>query len=148
MLLMGQYSIVHFSVWREGRFHCGCSEGPCWIYKGCKFQHAILIDISTPRGSAEEVVSSLIVYWLYIQHNTTLFFLSISSSLPHQAISGQAVDRHLSGLKLIAAEVGMETPSLFKDVAYTRSVSHILFSSNVCIGINRLLKNSHTWSQR
>ena len=27
----------------------------------------------------------------------------------------------------------METPALFKDVAYTRSVSHILFTSNVCV---------------
>jgi len=56
---------------------------------------------------------------------------STPSSLPNQAISGQAVDRHLNGLKLIAAEVGMETPALFKDVAYTRSVSHTLFTSNV-----------------
>ena len=61
------------------------------------------------------------------------------SSLPHQAMSGQAVDRHLNGLKLIAAEVGMETPALFKDVAYTRSVSHILFTSNVCIVVKVLV---------
>ena len=54
-------------------------------------------------------------------------------------MSGQAVDRHLNGLKLIAAEVGMETPALFKDVAYTRSVSHILFTSNVCIVVKVLV---------
>ena len=147
MLLIGQYSIVYLSVWRKGRFHCGCSEGPCWIYKGCKFQHAILIDIQHTLGSAEEVVSSLFVYQLYLVriptvHSTSHHSISssIPSSLPHQAISGQAVDRHLSGLKLIAAEVGMETPPLFKDVAYTRSVSQTLFSSSVCIGIKVVRK--------
>ena len=71
---------------------------------------------------------------LYIHHHySILFILSTPSSLPHQAISGQAVNRHLNGLKLIAAEVGMETPALFKDVAYTRSVSHTLITSNVRI---------------
>ena len=60
-------------------------------------------------------------------------FFTLFPTLPpsDQALSGQAMDRHLNGLKLIAAEAGMETPSLFKDVAYTRSVSHILFTSNV-----------------
>ena len=49
------------------------------------------------------------------------------------------MDRHLNGLKLIAAEIGMETPPLFKDVAYTRSVSHILFTSNVRIVVKALI---------
>ena len=65
---------------------------------------------------------------------------STSSSLPHQAMSGKAVDRHLNGLKLIAAEAEMETPALFKDVTYTRSVSHILFTSNVCIVVKVLVE--------
>ena len=64
--------------------------------------------------------------------------LSTLSSLPHQAISGQAVDRHLNGLKLIAAEAGIETPALFNDVAYTRSVTYNLFTSNVRIVIKVL----------
>ena len=81
--------------------------------------------------------------WLYTF--TILFYFllhfipSTPSSFPHQAISGQAVDRHLSGLKVIAAEAGMETPALFSDVAYTRSVSHTLFTSNVCIAVDVLI---------
>ena len=51
------------------------------------------------------------------------------------------MDWHLNGLKLLAAEAGMETPALFKDVAYTRSVSHTLFTSNVCIAVNVLIIN-------
>ena len=50
------------------------------------------------------------------------------------------MDRHLNGLKLIAAEAGMETPPLFKDVAYTRSVTYILFTSNVCIVVKALVE--------
>lgn len=55
-------------------------------------------------------------------------------SLPfffHQAILGQAVDRHLLGLKLLAAEAGMETPTIFNDVAYTRSLHFRLSTSQV-----------------
>ena len=48
-----------------------------------------------------------------------------------QAISGQAIDRHLLGLKLTAAENGMETPGLFKDVAYSRSQHFRLSTSQV-----------------
>ena len=48
-----------------------------------------------------------------------------------QAISGQAIDRHLLGLKLTAAENGMETPGLFKDVAYSRSQHFRLGTSQV-----------------
>ena len=77
----------------------------------------------------------------------TILYFFFSSSLhrlnsllpPHQAISGQAVDRHLNGLKLLAAEAGMGTPALFKDVAYTRSASHTLFTSNVCIAIKVII---------
>ena len=48
------------------------------------------------------------------------------------------MDRHLNGLKLIAAEAGIETPALFNDVAYTRSVTYNLFTSNVRIVIKVL----------
>ena len=41
---------------------------------------------------------------------------------------GQGVDRHLLGLKMTAAENGMETPGLFRDVAYSRS-QHFRISS-------------------
>lgn len=49
----------------------------------------------------------------------------------HQAILGQAVDRHLLGLKLLAAEAGMETPAIYNDVAYTRSLHFRLSTSQV-----------------
>ena len=50
-----------------------------------------------------------------------------------QAISGQAVDRHLLGLRLIALESGMETPDIFKDSAYSRSIHFCLSTSQVNI---------------
>ena len=48
-----------------------------------------------------------------------------------QAISGQAVDRHLLGLKLTAAENTIETPEIFTDVAFSRSLHFCLSSSQV-----------------
>ena len=48
-----------------------------------------------------------------------------------QAVSGQAVDRHLLGLKLLAAEAGMGTPELFKDTAFGRSLHFCLSTSQV-----------------
>ena len=50
-----------------------------------------------------------------------------------QAVSGQAVDRHLLGLKLLAAEAGMETPEVFKDVAFGRSLHFCLSTSQVSV---------------
>ena len=48
-----------------------------------------------------------------------------------QAISGQGIDRHLLGLKLIATENGIETPGIFKDVAFSRSLHFKLSTSQV-----------------
>ena len=60
----------------------------------------------------------------------SLSYLSLLFSF-HQAILGQAVDRHLLGLKLLAAEAGMETPTIFNDVAYTRSLHFRISTSQV-----------------
>ncbi|XP_071629658.1 carnitine O-acetyltransferase-like isoform X1 [Temnothorax longispinosus] len=48
-----------------------------------------------------------------------------------QAATGQGVDRHLFGLKMIAKSEGMELPELYKDVGYTRSTYFNLTSSQV-----------------
>ncbi|CAI9714907.1 carnitine O-acetyltransferase-like isoform X1 [Octopus vulgaris] len=52
-------------------------------------------------------------------------------NLINDAISGQAIDRHLLGLKLIAIEKGMNIPNLFMDTAYATSVHHKISSSQV-----------------
>ncbi|KAL5484736.1 hypothetical protein EMCRGX_G021281 [Ephydatia muelleri] len=49
----------------------------------------------------------------------------------NDAISGDAVDRHLLGLRLLAKEAGMETPEIFKDPAYGKSVHFCLSTSQV-----------------
>ena len=48
-----------------------------------------------------------------------------------QAVSGQAVDRHLLGLRMLALEAGMEVPELYKDMAYVRSLHFCLSTSQV-----------------
>ena len=48
-----------------------------------------------------------------------------------QGVSGQAVDRHLLGLRLIAQEAGMEIPDFYKDEAYSRSMYFRLSTSQV-----------------
>lgn len=48
-----------------------------------------------------------------------------------QALSGEGVDRHLLGLRLIAAENKIELPDLFKDVAFSRSAHMRLSTSQV-----------------
>ena len=50
-----------------------------------------------------------------------------------QAISGQAVDRHLLGLNLQARESGIELPDIFKDPAYNKSMHFNLSTSQVCV---------------
>lgn len=49
----------------------------------------------------------------------------------YQALSGEGVDRHLLGLRLIAAENKIELPDLFKDAAYSRSAHMRLSTSQV-----------------
>lgn len=44
--------------------------------------------------------------------------------------AGRGIDRHLLGLRLIAATSGAPTPALFEDVAYTRSTHWALSTSN------------------
>ena len=53
------------------------------------------------------------------------------SAYAKMTVAGQAVDRHLTGLKLVAKENGMELPELYEDPAYTRSVYHRISSSQV-----------------
>ena len=48
-----------------------------------------------------------------------------------QAINAQGVDRHLLGMKILASQAGMETPSIYTDVAYSRSLTHGLSTSQV-----------------
>ncbi len=48
-----------------------------------------------------------------------------------QAISGQAPDRHLLGLRLIASEAGIELPGIFTDPAYSKSLHFNLSTSQV-----------------
>ena len=43
------------------------------------------------------------------------------------------MDRHLLGLRLLAKEAGMETPELFKDPAYGKSVHFCLSTSQVMV---------------
>lgn len=51
------------------------------------------------------------------------------------------MDRHLLGLRLIAAENGMETPKLFQDAAYTKSGHMRLSTSQVKVVKNSFIIN-------
>ena len=53
----------------------------------------------------------------------------------HQAVSGQAVDRHLLGLKLAALESGQNIPQLHLDIAFTESTYFRLSTSQVCVDL-------------
>ena len=53
----------------------------------------------------------------------------------HQAISGQAVDRHLLGLKLVALESGQNIPQLHLDIAFTESTYFRLSTSQVWVDL-------------
>ena len=44
--------------------------------------------------------------------------------------SGRGVDRHLMGLRIIAAMSGMDSPAIFEDLGYTRSTDFQLSTSN------------------
>ena len=50
-------------------------------------------------------------------------------------MNGQAVDRHLFGLRLIAQEAGMEVPELFKDEAYLKSSNFCLSTSSSLVSV-------------
>ena len=49
----------------------------------------------------------------------------------NDAISGQAIDRHLLGLRLIAKKSGEEEPLIFKDTTYKRAMQFNLSTSQV-----------------
>uniref|UniRef100_A0A3B4F213 Carnitine O-acetyltransferase-like n=1 Tax=Pundamilia nyererei TaxID=303518 RepID=A0A3B4F213_9CICH len=48
-----------------------------------------------------------------------------------QAISGQAIDRHLLGLKMQAIEENLSVPDVLKDAAYTKALHYRLSTSQV-----------------
>ncbi|CAL1534831.1 unnamed protein product [Lymnaea stagnalis] len=48
-----------------------------------------------------------------------------------ETVSGQGIDRHLLGLKLIAVENGMNVPELFMDLSYKESTHYRLSTSQV-----------------
>ena len=45
--------------------------------------------------------------------------------------NGRGVDRHLMGLRILAAGAGLPTPPIFADLGYTRSSNFALSTSNV-----------------
>ncbi|KAK2581333.1 hypothetical protein KPH14_008106 [Odynerus spinipes] len=57
--------------------------------------------------------------------------IEVHKKLASEATLGQGVDRHLYGLKMIALCESMELPELYKDIAYTKSTTFTLSSSQV-----------------
>lgn len=49
-----------------------------------------------------------------------------------QAINGQAIDRHLLGLKMTALENKLPLPAIFADKAYNKALHFKLSTSQVC----------------
>jgi carnitine O-acetyltransferase len=47
------------------------------------------------------------------------------------AMSGKGIDRHLLGLKILSNDMGIDTPDIFKDLAYERSTHFVLSTSQV-----------------
>ena len=56
-----------------------------------------------------------------------------------QAIDGQAIDRHLLGMKLIAIENCIEVPSLYKDASYSKANNWRVSTSQVGKCANKFL---------
>lgn len=52
-------------------------------------------------------------------------------SYTNMAISGQAIDRHLLGLKMVAAEEKLSVPDVFTDTAYAKALHYQLSTSQV-----------------
>ena len=48
-----------------------------------------------------------------------------------QAISGQAIDRHLLGLKMQAVGEKLSIPEIYKDTAYAKALHYKLSTSQV-----------------
>jgi carnitine O-acetyltransferase len=88
--------------------------------------HAFVKAMTNPDTQAEEKANLLVN--AVIAH----------SNYTQEAISGQAIDRHLLGLKLIASENGIETPALYTDVAYSRSQHFRLSTSQVPVANHRM----------
>uniref|UniRef100_A0A3Q1HD65 Carnitine O-acetyltransferase a n=1 Tax=Acanthochromis polyacanthus TaxID=80966 RepID=A0A3Q1HD65_9TELE len=55
----------------------------------------------------------------------------------NMAISGQAIDRHLLGLKMQAMEENISVPDVFKDAAYAKALHYKLSTSQVWTRKNR-----------
>lgn len=56
-----------------------------------------------------------------------------------EAVKAQGVDRHLLGMKLLATQAGIETPSIYTDVAYSRSLTHGLSTSQVPVEMDAIM---------
>lgn len=65
-------------------------------------------------------------------------------SLSVQAISGQAIDRHLLGLKLLALEENLTMPEIFTDPAFAKALHYRLSTSQVKARVERA-ESTHAW---
>lgn len=61
-----------------------------------------------------------------------IYFVLLCMSVTEQAIHGQAIDRHLLGLKLQAIEELTSMPEIFMDTAYAVAEHFNLSTSQVC----------------
>lgn len=71
-----------------------------------------------------------------VKQNTEKVDLMVNAVKAHRsytdmAINGQAIDRHLLGLKLVAVEKKLSMPDIFKDTAYGKALHYRLSTSQV-----------------
>ncbi len=57
--------------------------------------------------------------------------IKFHSDYARMVVQGRGIDRHLLGLKLVAAESGEQVPEILSDPAWTRSTRHRISSSQV-----------------
>ncbi|XP_073333698.1 carnitine O-acetyltransferase [Pagrus major] len=108
----------------------------CATYESASLRMFRLGRTDTIRSASSASAAFVKAFDNSSKQNTEKFDLMVKAVRAHRsytnmAVSGQAIDRHLLGLKMVAVEKKLSIPDIFTDTAYAKALHYQLSTSQV-----------------